>query len=245
MDLIKQALQRLTGGQELSPLPQFTTNVTQAESDAAQNKEAQRILAEVKKRKPNTGLSDRYILEQARKHGDRLIEGMEMASPTPTAQPRQNPIGQALQQILGAKTAQAQEAPVSINEDVEGFLEQSVFPVTDKYGIPRPVAAGQFAGEGRLGGKGASRNNHFNYMAYDGKEDQMPSFATPQEGTEAYAKTIAQDPRYSKAMQVRKDPAKMIAEIKRAGYATRPDYSEFVQSTPEFQYYLKKAASKL
>ena len=159
------------------------------------------------------------------------------ATPTPTPTPKDSFLRsvtptpmQGMQQVLSAQD-------ISIPQDVDSFLQKTVFPITSKYGIPNAVAAGQFAGEGRFKGLGADRKNYYNVMAYDGKEGQMPSFNTPEEGVEVYAKTIAKDPRYANAMKVAKDPKRMIKEIHKAGYATRPDYAEFVASTPEFQKY--------
>lgn len=129
---------------------------------------------------------------------------------------------------------------VNLNEDVLNFLENTVFPITREYGIPDAVAAGQFAAEGRFNHMGARRNNFYNIAAYDGKESQMPGYSSPEQGVAAYAKLIATNPRYAKAMASSEDPAEMVRQIKMAGYATRPDYAQFIMSTPEFKAFYKK-----
>lgn len=118
-------------------------------------------------------------------------------------------------------------------------MEDVIKTVAKEFKIPMAVAYGQYAAEGRDKGMGASRNNFYNVQAYDGKENQMPSFKTPEEGVRAWATVIAKDPRYAAAMKLNSDPVAMIQAIHQAGYATRPDYASFVKSTPEFQKYAK------
>jgi hypothetical protein len=113
-------------------------------------------------------------------------------------------------------------------------------PIFDKYYLPLPVGMGQYAAEGRNKGLGASRNNFYNIAAYDGKEKGMPSYKTPQEGIEAYAKLITREKRYANAMKHKGNPSRMIDEIHRAGYASRPDYASFVRSTPEYLKYAEE-----
>lgn len=122
------------------------------------------------------------------------------------------------------------------NQKLSG-MEGVIKKVADQFGIPMAVAYGQYAAEGRNKGLGASRNNFYNVQAYDNYEDQMPTFKTPEEGVKAWAKVIAHDPRYAQAMKLRGNPAAMMQAIQEAGYATRPDYAQFVMSTPEFQKY--------
>jgi len=261
MDVIRSALQRLLGQDKtLSPLAFGVTNVTQQESDQAQQKESQRILQEVKKRNPNVGLSDRFILEQAQKHGDTLLsDPSQLPIPSPTNRP--------LKQVLGLQ-AQAEEAqPTAIDGAVESFLNKNVFPVTDRYGIPRAVAAGQFAAEGRMSGLGADRNNYYNIAAFDSNPDAAVRYNSPQEGVEAYAKFVTGNADNYASPQVKQkfieaakrmsNPEQYIRGIEQAGYAGDPNtyqkrakngqksYESFIESTPEYQYYLKKAASKL
>lgn len=131
--------------------------------------------------------------------------------------------------------------PVSVKPLVKSstadFLNKILLPITRKYGIPDAVSAGQFAGEGRLGGFGAKRNNFYNIAAYDSNPDAAIHYATPEAGVEAYAKLIATNPHYAQAYSARSDPAKMLGLIQKAGYASRPDYSSFIQSTPEWKQY--------
>lgn len=128
-------------------------------------------------------------------------------------------------------------------------FEALVKPIAQKYGIPMAVIMGQYAAEGRDKGTGASRNNFFNIGGFDGQEANMPSYKTPQEGIDAYAKLLATDPRYAKAYALRGNPAAMIKAIQDAGYAgdpttysqrasnSYPTYSSFVMDTPEYKKY--------
>lgn len=157
-----------------------------------------------------------------------------------------------IREVKRTPTRTLSRAPIRpdivIDPETQEFIENTLFPVTDRYGIPRAVAAGQFAGEGRLKGLGASRNNYFNIMAYDGREGDMPGYATPEEGIEAYAKLMSGqykladgnfDTRYVPAYEMRNKPEEMIRKIHALGYATRPDYADFIMSTPEYKKYLE------
>lgn len=149
-------------------------------------------------------------------------------TPTPTPTPKPTPIP-----VIGVNSPETDE-----------FLNTVALPITRKYGIPDAVAAGQFAGEGRLAGLGASRNNYYNIAAYDNDLDSTVKYETPEKGIEAYAKLLSgnfkkangeMDTRYLPAYELRADPVKMLQEIFKAGYATRPDYPEHVMNTPEWR----------
>jgi hypothetical protein len=149
-------------------------------------------------------------------------------SPTPTPSPYPTP------------------KAIPIAPDVEQTLTQKIFPITRKHEIPDSVAAGQFAAEGRLKGLGASRNNYYNIGAYDSNLSATQSYPNPEKGIEAYAKLMrgiftrangTVDSRYLPAYEKRATPSAMIREIQRLGYASRPDYAEFVMSTPEYKKY--------
>lgn len=166
MDSIRSALQRLLGQDKtLSPLAYGVTNVTDQESDQAQQKEVNRIVGEVKKRKPNTGVSDRYIRVMAAKYGDKLIPSdgdVAMPSPTPT---QAHPIRDALQHVLGVKTqAQASQqqlptaAPTPADSQFPNKLDntgelagQEYNPVIEKaaneYGVPAALLKAVLARE--------------------------------------------------------------------------------------------------
>lgn len=136
-------------------------------------------------------------------------------------------------------------------QDVKTFLENVVLPITNQYGIPSAVAAGQFAAEGRLKGLGASRNNPYNIGAFDSNLDNTFQYPTIEKGIEAYAKLLSSDPRYSQAYGLRQDPLKMLEALQNAGYAgdpktyqqraknNYPSYSSFIQDTPEWRSYFR------
>lgn len=142
---------------------------------------------------------------------------------------------QGINNYISTTPNQAAAAIVPTNSS--DFINKILLPITRKYNIPDPVAAGQFAGEGRLKGFGAKRNNFFNIAAYDSNPDAAIHYSTPEQGIEAYAKLIATNPHYAQAYSARNDPSKMLSLIQKAGYASRPDYSSFVMSTPEWRQY--------
>lgn len=153
-------------------------------------------------------------------------------APTPTPTPA-FPIGQ---KAYGARSTQT--AP-----ELDRFMSDVVFPVTDKYQIPRAVAAGQFAREGRLSGLGANRNNFFNIAAYTNNPGNARSYETPQAGVEAYAKLISGtwknldktvNTRYLPAYDLRSNPEAMMQKIEELGYAPSP-YAKNVMNTPEWK----------
>jgi len=135
------------------------------------------------------------------------------------------------------------------NQDTDRFILETILPITRQYGIPDAVAAGMFAGEGRLGGLGAARNNFYNINAIDSDPNQAFDYETPGEGIEAYAKLLSGkyelgqkgsgrfDTTYLPAYTLRNDPMAMLKMIQELGYASRPDYSDFIMSTPEYNYY--------
>lgn len=137
------------------------------------------------------------------------------------------------------------------DQDVKTFLENVVLPITNQYGIPSAVAAGQLAAEGRLRGLGWSRNNPYNIGAFDNNLDNTYQYPTVEKGIEAYAKLLSSDPRYSQAYGLRQDPLKMLEAIQNAGYAgdpktyqeraenNYPSYSSFIKNTPEWRSYFR------
>lgn len=154
------------------------------------------------------------------------------ATPTPTAMPTPTPY--------------PTPRDVPVDPEVEKFLTSTVFPITRKYEIPDAVAAGQFAGEGRLKGLGASRNNYYNIGAFDSNVNNAYGYESPEQGVEAYAKLLSgkyqrssgdMDERYLPAWELRATPSAMMKKIKELGYASRPDYDTFIMSTPEWKRY--------
>lgn len=134
-----------------------------------------------------------------------------------------------------------------IDPTVQNFLETTVFPVTDKYRIPRAVAAGQFAQEGRLQGLGASRNNYYNIGAFDSNVNNAYRYASPEDGVRAWANLItgqsgaspAQLAKYGRAVGLL-DPADWLGVIKESGYASDPNYDTNIMNTPEYKAYVNQ-----
>lgn len=136
------------------------------------------------------------------------------------------------------------------------FIPQVILPITRKYGIPDPVAAAQFAIEGRGKGLGASRNNFFNLGAIDTNPGNAYSYKTPQEGVEAYAKFLTAptwaNGRQNIAPRFFNDPLSTIKQIEEQGYAGDKNtykqraknnfdrYWKFAISTPEWKTYSQK-----
>lgn len=83
--------------------------------------------------------------------------------------------------------------------------------------------------------------NRFNYGgigAYDSDPNQAFSFKSPEDYTQYYFKMI--EKRFPDAYANRKDPIRYIEELKKANYATDPDYVWKVSNTPEFRQYGRK-----
>jgi uncharacterized membrane protein YgcG len=80
-----------------------------------------------------------------------------------------------------------------------------------------------------------NRNNFFGVNAVDANPNQATSYPTVEDGIKRYVQLIKTDQRYKAAYAARSDPKKMIEEIKKAGYATDPDYVNKVTNTPEFK----------
>lgn len=246
--------------------------------------EEQNAILQVRAKDPNTKFTPEQIIDLYHKNGSALWGGQSQPTPTPqhtlfgkavhfldntpststqtSNQPQQNfnPLQKAIQYIApqhGQVLAESTEKP-NLNGDVQNFLEKTVFPITDKYHIPRSVAAGQFAGEGRFNGLGAARNNYYNIGAFDSNPNLAYDYQTPQQGVEQYAKFITGQAnnyaspdvqqKFSEAAK-QKNAELMLKAIERAGYAGDPNtyrkraangntsYTQFIESTPEYRYY--------
>lgn len=149
---------------------------------------------------------------------------------------------------MAATVATPTPTPVQELNSYQDF-ERVANPIFRKYDIPRPIGHGMYAGEGRLEGLGAKRNNFYNINAIDSDPNQAFDYKTPAEGIEAYAKLMSGkyelgakgsgkfDTRYLPAYELRKDPVAMMKKIQELGYASRPDYADFIMSTPEWKSY--------
>lgn len=67
------------------------------------------------------------------------------------------------------------------------------------------------------------------YYKYD-VEDYFRKYDTPKESFLEHAKFFTDNPRYSKAWEVRHDPFLFATEIAKAGYATALNYEDFLYS---------------
>ena len=61
-------------------------------------------------------------------------------------------------------------------------------------------------------------------------EDYFRKYDTPADSFRHYAKFIFANPRYKKALLVKHDPEMYLREIARAGYATNPDYEQYMMN---------------
>jgi flagellum-specific peptidoglycan hydrolase FlgJ len=68
--------------------------------------------------------------------------------------------------------------------------------------------------------------------------DGFETYSTPYSGLIGYAQFFHQNPRYSKALNHPNSPLEFIKEIKKAGYATDPNYiSKLASMLPDAQKY--------
>lgn len=173
-----------------------------------------------------------------------MYKNWAFANPTPTP----TPTPQAY--VLGTKARD--QLDFSNSDD----FAQVAIPLAEKYKFPASIAMGQYAGETR-GRKGtmADRNNFYNLGAVDSDPNRATSFETPEQGIEAYLKFITgQAPvdfygngafgkqkhmeAYNEYQQAL-DEDMYLQRIKDMGYASRPDYVEFIKSIPEYRKYKK------
>lgn len=141
-------------------------------------------------------------------------------------------------------TPQASPQPPQTGKDW-GSLVSSAYNIAKQYNIPPSVMIGQMAVETGHGTSPMSKNknNMFGYKAYDSNPGAATSYATPQQSMIDYARLITSDPRYQNAMQYSNDPFRMITEIKKAGYATDPNYVKKVVNTPEFKQFMNESSA--
>lgn len=83
------------------------------------------------------------------------------------------------------------------------------------------------------------RNNCWGINAVDSDPGKAFHFDNYQEGVEYLAKMLCKpNGRYAVACAHRHDPYRMVAEMKKANYATDPDYVRKVTSSKEFTDYI-------
>ena len=147
-------------------------------------------------------------------------------SPSPSPQPMPDP------NLIMGRYAPSKERTA----DTDAFLADVVLPITREYSVPDALAAGQFAAEGRTAGLGASRNNFFNLGAFDKDLGNTFSYESPQEGIRAYARLLAEDPRYAPHATMSATPDIALDKIA-STYASRPDYADWIKTLAEWQLY--------
>jgi hypothetical protein len=132
--------------------------------------------------------------------------------------------------------------------------QNPVDKILSQYQIPPSVFYGMRDAEG--GKIGA--NNPMNIGAFDSNPQNAANYNSPEAGIEAFAKLIAQNPRYAEAYAQRNNPDVMLQAIMDAGYAGDPStwkqrsastggagktydtYAEFVKNTPGWRKNYKK-----
>lgn len=154
-------------------------------------------------------------------------------APTPTATPKPEPDVSKPPKIVKTREFKGNQ---NVNPQIDTFIQNKILPVTRKYDIPDAVAVGMFAAEGRNLGLGANRNNFYNIAAFDSNVNSAFTFATPEQGVEAFAQFITgQYDRYASDKHKKKfrkaytkylehrDPVKYVQDIRDAGYAGDPN----------------------
>ena len=141
--------------------------------------------------------------------------------------------------------------PAQVSADWNNFVTAAK-KIANESGFPLSVILGQAALE--TGRKAMPGNNFFGIKGtgnagtqdlatkeadaegnlYDTRSN-FAAYLNPEDSIKAYIDLIRKG--FPKAYAERKDPTKMIQEIKRGGYATDPLYVQKVMSTPEFQQY--------
>lgn len=232
----------------------------------APSPKAMNALKTIRRVNPALKMGDAEILKFYDQYGDRLLDGLVTSKVadnpvTPTPIP-QKPGLSMKPAVLGTNTiqprVQGQPAP-----EVLEFLNNTVLPITRNLNIPDPVAAGQFAGEGRLQGAGAQRNNYFNIGFTDthantGNYHGVPQYQTPEAGVEAYARFItgqADDNMYANGVdgskqgkigklqlqqiyqKYKNDPQKYLQAIAPMYSSLGSEYANRIMQTPEWRYF--------
>jgi len=188
-----------------------------------------------------------------------------MATPTPTVQTMPSPTFMKGELPRPTTTPYPQPTPIpgagSIYQtpETDTFLSKVIIPMAKRYNIHPAIAAGQYAGEGRLGGEGAKLNNFFNIANSDSavERGEFQGYATPEAGVEQYMQFIsgmlpssaygngesgAREGKwgrkeYEDAMNKYRNNPEAFINAAGPQYASRPDYSSFVRSTPEYRHY--------
>lgn len=181
----------------------------------------------------NKDVRDPFVNQIAQASPEMYNQGIPLhaaQTPTPTQQP--NPIHTAMKAVLGSADPQmgqqqaanpsvtpTPQIPTSIpgiapdvSNNMLSLLNNHIFPVTRKYGIPDALVAGQFAQESGFGTKPTKTNNYFGLKSHHGGFAQ---FDTPEAGAEYYAQTVTNNvPNFD---QLKNDPQALLKAIQSQG----------------------------
>ena len=154
-----------------------------------------------------------------------------------SAVPQQGTLAKAtsfLQQALTPQQAYASDTQRGTSwED----FKSTARTLAEQEGFPIGVLLAQAGLETGRGSSSNARNknNWFGLGAYDKNPSNAFQFSGAEESIRYYINLIKTDPRYAKAWAVRDNPTRMIQEIKKAGYASDPNYVGKITSMPEFR----------
>lgn len=150
--------------------------------------------------------------------------------PSPTPSPAPKVIDELINQpqVQGTQT----QSPSLLEDMLNYTYEQAI-----KRGFHPSAPVSQVAAES---GRGTSnfaktRNNWFGLGAFDNDLNNTWKFKDPRESTDAYFNVMETDPRYATAYEYRHDPLRFLQEIKKAGYASDPNYVNTISNTPEYR----------
>lgn len=153
----------------------------------------------------------------------------------------QNYYNQLYKQFKGVepKTAPATPTPTPDVRQWDNF-KKYIANESLKRGYDPGAVVSQKAIESARGTSDFAKNR-FNYGgigAYDADPNQAFSFKSPEDYTNYYFKMI--EKRFPKAYAVRGNAQSYAEELKKANYATDPDYVWKILNTPEFREYGRK-----
>lgn len=238
MDLLKQLKSKLmeyfpyNGPPLQTPIPE-TNVLSQGQAYALANDQSreraahQRNLERYSKPTP-TPISFKLNEEIANAPRKQVTPARNNYAPEPTIKPILN-IGKATIKPASSTGGYKSNLKESIPwEDVMTYFQKEA----PKRGYAWEALVKQKALESAFGTSqfARERNNFGGIGAYDSSPNSAFKFASLPEYFDYYDRMVKK--RFPNAYKVRNDPKKYIEELKKAGYATDPDYVEKVMSTP-------------
>jgi hypothetical protein len=141
-------------------------------------------------------------------------------SPTPTPTPISPPI----------------PTPTPANPTFQDVLQYTFDQSLRKNFHPAPVMSQAAAESQRMNSNFAkTRNNLMGMGSFDNNLDNTWKFEHPLHSIDAYFNLIENDKRYKEAYENRHNPLRYIEEVKKAGYASDPNYVNMISNTPEWR----------